>query len=176
MAKDGGPASLLARKGSAAPSFAAIKASASPDKAVTGSHIRLPSASATGPGPTAQDGPRPRVVVIAADTLGRKLLRALVAAHGCEVAMLGPADSPFAHVMRGRPDLVVVDLDVGPFAARDLAFRIKADPKLRGTRVVAVADSAMPAAGYDALLEKPLSAPAVAHALGRFTRRAASAG
>ena len=89
--------------------------------------------------------------------------------------MLGPADSPFAHVMRGRPDLVVVDLDVGPFAARDLAFRIKADPDLRATRVVAVVDPAAPAVGYDALLEKPLSAPAVARTLGRFTHLASAA-
>jgi CheY-like chemotaxis protein len=165
---------LLAKKGAAAPSFDEPRPVVRPEPAADPTEIRLPAP----PAPKAIEAPasRPRVVVVAADTLGRKLLRALVAAHGCEVAMLGPADSPFSHVERGRPDLVVVDLDVGSLAARDLAFRIKADFRLQTTRVVAVTDPAKPAIGYDAFLEKPLSASAVARTLGKLAARPSASG
>jgi CheY-like chemotaxis protein len=154
---------LLARKGGAAPSFAdARTAPAAPGAIVT--PIRPLRAT---PGP----GPRPRVVVVAADVLGRKLLRALIAAHGCEVAMVGPAESPFAQVLRGRPALVVVDLDIGVLAARDLSTRIRADPTLRPTAVVAVADAPMPAGqGYDGILAKPVAARDVARTIAGLPR------
>jgi CheY-like chemotaxis protein len=163
--------SLLARKGSAAPSFAVQRTSvvrlvetvpreASAETAAGGAEVaRFP------------DQRRPRVVVVAADALGRKLLRALVAAHGCEVAMLAPDDSPIAHIVRSRPDLVIIDLDMGQVAGRELAVRIKAEPELRATSVAAVIDLAMPALlGYDALLAKPLAAHDVVRMLGRLTR------
>jgi len=158
---------LLARKGGAAPSFAdarggPVASPAAPTAVVTPIRPTAPS-----PGPSM----RPRVVVVAADVLGRKLLRALIAARGCEVAMVGPPDSPFAHVLRGRPDLVVIDLDIGAVPARDLSTRIKADPALRATKVVAVVDPRAPAGqGYDGLLAKPVSAHEVDRAIAGLVR------
>jgi CheY-like chemotaxis protein len=156
---------LLARKGRATPSFA------DPRGALAG----WPAAPTAVVTPIRPDGPwsnpRPRVVAVAADILGRKLLRALIAARGCEVAMVGPQESPFAQILRNRPDLVVVDLDIGALPARDLSTRIKADRALRGTKVVAVVDPLTPAGpGYDGSLAKPVSAQDVDRTLAELVR------
>jgi CheY-like chemotaxis protein len=170
-------ASLLARKGAAAPSFAADHPVPAQKPVATTIAMRPAVVSPIRPAASAPSPERSRVVVVAADFLGRKLLRALVAAHGCEVAMLGPAESPFAHVLRSRPELVVIDLDIGRLAARDLAVRIKADPELRATSVVAATDPDTPTVfGYDAILAKPLCARDVARALGRLARLGSFAG
>lgn len=162
---------LLARKGGASPSFADTRGAplASP---ATQTAVVTPIRPA---GPLPGPGTRPRVVVVAADVLGRKLLRALIAAQGCEVAMVGPHDSPFAQVLRGRPDLVVIDFDIGALVARDLSTRIKSDPARRGTTVVAVVDPLAPDGhGYDGLLAKPVSAQDVARTIARLVRAKAS--
>jgi CheY-like chemotaxis protein len=109
--------------------------------------------------------PPPRFVVVIEDNTDAAVMLAdLLTMEGHRVEVAADARSGVDLVRRVKPDLVLCDIGLPDRSGYDVAGELRADPMLRGTRVVALSGYAQPedrsesrAAGFDAHLAKPLS-------------------
>jgi CheY-like chemotaxis protein len=107
--------------------------------------------------------PRRRVLIIEDNEDAAETLREVLALQGHEVvAVAGSGPEGLASARSGRPDVVLCDIGLPLMDGYQVARSFRADPELRGIRLVALSGYAQPEdlaraveAGFDAHLAKP---------------------
>lgn len=104
-----------------------------------------------------------RILVIEDDAASRELLGVLLAAFGLQASAAADGESGLAAARRERPHLVLCDLQLPGIDGFQVVERLRAEPGLRATKVIAVTALAMRgdrerilAAGFDGYLAKPI--------------------
>jgi PAS domain S-box-containing protein len=122
---------------------------------------------------------KPRVLVVEDDPQSLELMRYLLDAYGCKVFTAADGATAVATARSEQPDLVLCDLLMPEVDGHEVLRRLRADPALARTRVVAVTALATAAsrddpvgAGFDGILRKPIAPEsfardALAHLPGR---------
>jgi PAS domain S-box-containing protein len=133
--------------------------------------VRLPLAvqqtgetdDAPAPSETAGSAQKPRVLVVEDNRDGRETLVALLEILGYKVASAGDGPSAVDAAASFRPDAVLLDLGLPGFDGYEVCRRLRADPALAGTYIVALtgwgadADRKRTAeAGFDTHMTKPV--------------------
>jgi signal transduction histidine kinase len=119
--------------------------------------------------PAALPAARRRVVVVEGDPDLRGVLCALLQSSGHEVSEAADGPSALATAMRVRPDVMLIDVDLGGFDGYHLARRLRMMPEVKSTRLVALttygrAEDAERAleSGFDHHASKPVDADTLA--------------
>src|SRR6185503_10681199 len=107
----------------------------------------------------------PRVLLIASDVPGMELMCHLLTTYGYVPLRARNGAEGLRLAAHERPDLIVYDIPMPLDEGYEVARRIRADPVLNGTPMIAVGEFAIPeerrdalAAGFDGYLSKPISA------------------
>jgi two-component system cell cycle response regulator DivK len=106
-----------------------------------------------------------KLILVVEDTEdNRQILRDLLTHAGFDLIEAGDGVAGLAMARAHRPDLVLMDLQLPLLDGFETARRIKADPNLHETPIIAVTSYAMPgdaerafASGCDAHIAKPFS-------------------
>lgn len=117
-----------------------------------------------GSGQTRGDNQRRRILLIEDDLHVAETLAELLELEGFSVAVVHDAESGLDHAGAALPDLVLCDLTLpGALDGHGFARACRADPRLRGLRLVAVSGycaaedrRAAIASGFDELIAKPV--------------------
>ena len=128
--------------------------------------VRLPLAPVTAavePFPDSRGrGPVSSVVLVEDQEDARRMLQILLEGEGVRVFPAGNGREGLGLIQRERPDLALVDLGLPVMSGFELARRVRANPALAGTRLVALSgygqDTDVQAAldaGFDEHLTKP---------------------
>jgi len=106
---------------------------------------------------------RKAVLLVEDDEDLREAMAVVLAETGHLVSSCGDAGSALTRASAERPDLVLVDIDLPDMDGCELARRLRADPRLSGSRFVAISGFAAErerlramAAGFDDYLIKPI--------------------
>lgn len=94
---------------------------------------RLPSATPAG-----------LALVVESDAATREELGDLLAGEGWEVAGAADADAAQARIAEGRPDLILVNLDLPEVGGFSLLGRLRRSPDLRAIPVIALTEGGLP--------------------------------
>jgi CheY-like chemotaxis protein len=86
----------------------------------------------------AEGGARRRILVVDDNRDAAQALRLLLEADGHEVRMAGDGASGLAAAREYRPDVALLDIGLPKMNGFELAQRIREDPSLEGTLLVAV--------------------------------------
>jgi PAS domain S-box-containing protein len=86
----------------------------------------------------AEGGARRRILVVDDNRDAAQALRLLLEADGHEVRLAGDGPSGLAAAREYRPDVALLDIGLPKMNGFELAQRIREDPSLEGTRLVAV--------------------------------------
>lgn len=116
---------------------------------------------------TATAGAQPKQILVvdahpdAADTVA-----AILAAKGHQVELAYSALSALADAERLRPEVILLDLDLPRMSGYDVARRLRAQPELRATLLIALSgnkddEAAARAAGFHRYLRKPIDIAAL---------------
>jgi two-component system CheB/CheR fusion protein len=97
---------------------------------------------------------------------------AILAAKGHRVELAYSALSALADAQRLRPDTILLDLDLPRMSGYEVARRLRAQPELRATLLIALSgnkddEGAARAAGFHRFLRKPIDVTALERALAR---------
>jgi signal transduction histidine kinase len=111
----------------------------------------------------------PKVLHIEDDPANRLLVRKLLANAGFEVVEAGDGLEGVRKAIEERPDLVLVDIAIPGLDGYEVTLRLRAEPQLRGTPIVAITaegdrDTSL-AVGCDGFLQKPIDARSFADKL-----------
>ncbi|MFD2183884.1 response regulator [Rhodoplanes azumiensis] len=105
-----------------------------------------------------------RILVIEDTEDNRRILRDLLTHAGFTLAEAGDGARGVALALEEKPDLILMDMQLPIVDGYEAARRIKADPALRATPIIAVTSYALAgdeekarAAGCDAYVTKPFS-------------------
>jgi two-component system cell cycle response regulator len=103
------------------------------------------------------------ILVIEDDPTDRKLLSVVLGTSGHRVLEQASAEAALESVKAGRPEVILLDLNLPGMGGLALARRLKADPDTRAIPLVAVTAApelfgreAALAAGCDAFILKPI--------------------
>lgn len=107
----------------------------------------------------------------------RALAVKLLKAAGNAVIEAADGETAIVEAQASRPDLVLMDLSLPGVDGWETLRRLRADPRTRDLRVVALTAHAMAgardealAAGFDGYLSKPIDAVTFAETVSRFIR------
>jgi len=122
-----------------------------------------PGGAAAGPGATT--GPK-HVLVVDAHPDAADTVAAILAARGHRVELAYSALSALADAERLRPDAILLDLDLPRMSGYEVARRLRAQPELHATLLIALSgnkddEPAARAAGFDRYLRKPIDIAAL---------------
>lgn len=119
----------------------------------------------------------PRVLVVDDNPLNVELVAFVLAADGFAVESVGDAQAALAHLARGLPDLVLMDVQLPGMDGLELTRRLKADAATAAIPVVAFTAYAMKgdearalAAGCEGYISKPIDVARFARTLRGFLR------
>ncbi len=105
-----------------------------------------------------------RILVVEDTEDNRQILRDLLTHAGFDLIEAGDGESGVALAAQTRPDLILMDMQLPTIDGYEAARRIKADPALKATPIVAETSYALAgdeekarAAGCDAYVAKPYS-------------------
>ena len=122
--------------------------------------------------------PSPRVLVVEDDPETRHFYMGVLAASGFETLEAHNGFQAFAKAIETPPDLVLTDIAVPGLDGIELCRKLRADPRTRGVRVLAVTgydDRQYPdrviEAGADHVLLKPLDAGVLVSEVRRLVTR-----
>jgi CheY-like chemotaxis protein len=103
------------------------------------------------------------ILVVDDNPSNLKLFTLLLAVPGYDVTTARNAEEALAALERAQPELILMDLQLPDIDGLTLTRRLKQDPRLQHTAIVAVTASAMKgdeekalAAGVDGYMTKPL--------------------
>ncbi len=122
-----------------------------------------------------------KVLAIDDVALNRDLLQEYFADTGHQLEVVGDARGGLASMRRACPDVVLLDLRMPGIDGREALRQIRADPKLRATRVLAVTASSLLdeepelRAAFDGYVRKPLTREALSGELVRLFGRVTQA-
>ncbi len=119
---------------------------------------RPPSGAYNAVGGTRQ----PVILHIEDDPANRLLVRKLLAADGMQVVDAEGGLEGIRRALEIRPDLVLIDLNIPDLDGFEVALRLRSDPSLAGTPLVAITaegdrDTSL-AVGCDGFIQKPIQA------------------
>ena len=104
------------------------------------------------------------VLIVEDNPLNMKLARDVLAFNGYQVVEAMTAEEGIVIACKREPALILMDIQLPDIDGIEALRRIRADPALDGTPVLAVSASVMPdeqqkivASGFDAYVTKPLS-------------------
>ena len=105
-----------------------------------------------------------RILVVEDQEDNRQILRDLLASAGYEMIEAGDGEQALVEVVRQRPDLILMDIQLPLLDGYEATRRIKADPALKSIPIIVVTSYALSgdeekarAAGCDAYVAKPYS-------------------
>jgi len=105
-----------------------------------------------------------RILVVEDQEDNRQILRDLLAATDYEVVEAENGEAALAAVVKQRPDLILMDIQLPIFDGYEATRRIKADPALSSIPIIAVTSYALSgdeekarSAGCDDFVPKPYS-------------------
>jgi DNA-binding response OmpR family regulator len=117
------------------------------------------------------------ILVVEDDVEIRTLLRGVLEVWNCIVLDAEGAEQGWAVLQRALVDLVVTDSRLPDGSGEELLQRMKADPRLQGLPVLAVAGlptrgdrARLLAAGFDECLQKPIDTHAFSRAVAALLR------
>jgi CheY-like chemotaxis protein len=117
------------------------------------------------------------ILVVDDNPSNLKLFTYLLALPGYTVSTAQSAEEALQILARLKPDLILMDLQLPDIDGLTLTRRLKLDPALRGTAIVAVTASAMKgdeekalAAGVDGYMTKPLEKRAFRAMVERYLK------
>lgn len=120
-----------------------------------------------------------RILVVDDNATNLKLAAEVLEVDGCEVLRAGDAEQALALLQRTSPDLILMDIALPGIDGLELTRRLKSDPQLRSTPVVALSAFAMKgdearalAAGCDGYITKPIDTRSFAAQVRTFLRDA----
>ncbi len=123
--------------------------------------------------PPPKPSPRHRVLVVDDNEANRKVLRAMLQRHPCEVIEAGDASAGLLSVIEQPPDVILMDIQMPDMDGLAATALLKADPGTARVPIIAVSAHAMAgdadralAAGCVAYIPKPVSRAALYEALG----------
>jgi len=118
------------------------------------------------------------ILVVDDNPSNLKLFTYLLALPGYEVTTARNAEEALQVLARIKPALILMDLQLPDMDGLTLTRRLKAEPDLRGTPIVAVTASAMKGdeerarlAGVDGYMTKPLEKQAFRAMVERYLKR-----
>jgi len=118
------------------------------------------------------------ILVVDDNPSNLKLFTYLLALPGYEVTTARNAEEALQVLARVKPALILMDLQLPDMDGLTLTRRLKAEPELRGTAIVAVTASAMKGdeerarlAGVDGYMTKPLEKQAFRAMVERYLKR-----
>lgn len=111
----------------------------------------------------------PKILHIEDDPANRLLVRKLLSNAGFDVVEAADGLEGIRKAMEERPDLVLVDIAIPGLDGYEVTLRLRAEPQLRGTPIVAITaegdrDTSL-AVGCDGFLQKPIDARSFADKL-----------
>src|SRR6188474_3788759 len=103
-----------------------------------------------------------KILHIEDDPANRLLVRKLLSPAGLEVVDAADGLEGIRKALTERPDLVLVDIAIPGLDGYEVTLRLRAEPALRGTPIVAITaegdrDASL-AVGCDGYLQKPIDA------------------
>ena len=105
-----------------------------------------------------------RILVVEDTEDNRQILRDLLSHAGFDLIEAGDGESGVALAAQAKPDLILMDMQLPVIDGYEAARRIKANPDLKATPIIAVTSYALVgdeekarAAGCDAYVAKPFS-------------------
>jgi CheY-like chemotaxis protein len=114
-----------------------------------------------------------RVLIVDDQEVNRLLARTHLERAGVQAEEAEDGQAALARLAAGRFDAMLLDISMPGLSGLDVCRAVRADPALAGLRVVAYTAHAFPqtageimAAGFDALLVKPVRREALLRALG----------
>jgi CheY-like chemotaxis protein len=112
-----------------------------------------------------------------------KLAQHVLDASGCAVSVAEAAEQAVAVIKSGKPDLILLDMELPGMDGLSLVRKLKSDPETRDILVVAVTSyperypkSEALAAGCEAYIAKPINTRTLPAQLGTTLRKDASSG
>jgi CheY-like chemotaxis protein len=121
---------------------------------------------------------RHSILVVDDNPLNLKLFTYLLAVPGYDVSTARNAEEALQVLVQLKPQLILMDLQLPDIDGLTLTRRLKQDPTLRATAIVAVTASAMKgdeekarAAGVDGYMTKPLEKRAFRAMVERYLTR-----
>ena len=121
-----------------------------------------------------------RILVVEDNVLNLKLVRDVLQVAGFEVIEATTGEQGITLAIEGRPDLILMDLQLPGIDGSEALRAIRQDPRTTAIPVVAVSAFAMKAdreralrEGFDGYLEKPISIRALPGQVGGFLKAAA---
>ena len=119
--------------------------------------------------------PRATVLIVEDNPLNRELVEAVLEPLGLEIRVAVDVPSGRAELARGRPDLILMDIDIPGGGGVLLLHELRADPALAAVPVLAVTSFAMHgdrerflAEGFDGYISKPIDVATVVRTLQPF--------
>ena len=114
-------------------------------------------------GDESQNAARRRILIVEDNELNLKLLRDVLDAHGYATTASALGGAALTLAREGRPDLILMDLQLPDISGLDVVRQLKDDPETRGIPVVAVTAFAMVGderkaltSGCDGYVAKPI--------------------
>jgi CheY-like chemotaxis protein/nitrogen-specific signal transduction histidine kinase len=132
---------------------------------------RLESVQASAEPESAAAGAPPKhILVVDAHPDAADTVAAILTAKGHRVDLAYSALSALADAERLRPDAILLDLELPRMSGYEVARRLRAQPELRATQLIALSgnkddEPAARAAGFDRYLRKPIDIAALEHML-----------
>jgi len=115
-----------------------------------------------------------KAIVVEDDPETSRLCRGFLEAHGLAVKEVNRGVAGLTEVRKGRPDLILIGLQLRDVSGLEAVSWIRADPALCLVPVVVISagnlsaeDPMLRGSGIGAILCKPVSAETVAHAIRR---------
>ena len=117
-----------------------------------------------------------RILIADDNAVSRELLRHILKGACDEIIEASEGREALQKAVEARPDLVLLDLEMPRLDGYAVLRRLRQDPCLAATRVVAVTARAMQgdreqalAAGFDGYVTKPINAVEVRRCVARLT-------
>lgn len=119
--------------------------------------------------------PTKRVLYIEDNFQNRRLVKKILMAEGYEVLEAEDGLKGIAMVARERPDLVLMDINMGGMDGMEATAHLKADPALRHIPIIALTANAMKgdkerimASGCDEYMQKPITRSVLVETVYQF--------
>jgi two-component system cell cycle response regulator DivK len=118
-----------------------------------------------------------RILVVEDEEDGRQIVRDLLSTAGFEMIEAEDGETAVTTALRERPDLILMDIQLPVLDGFEATRRIRANPDLKATPIIAVTSYALSgdeakalAAGCNAYVAKPYSPRALLAKVKQFLR------
>lgn len=116
-----------------------------------------------------------RALVVEADPVTRRLCRDVLESSGFAVAVVDSGIAAVVAAREGRPDLIVMDLQLRDVPGSEAIAWLRSNPALRSMPIIMIAanddGAAVTLAGPGAVLRKPLSATIIRSTIQQVLRQ-----